>query len=147
MGGSLGAGGRDQSGFTLVELLVVMLIVGLLAAIAVPAFFGQRNKARDAEAKLHAHTAQTAIETFAIDNDNAYTGATVAELEKIEPSLRELAAGNLAVQVMGSSGKYRLSVTAPSGNVFTVRRNTDDSTSYTCTTGGSGGCPAGGVWN
>ena len=66
---------QDESGFTLVELLVVMLILGLLAAIAIPAFFNQRDKARDAEAKSAVRTAQTAIETYATDHDGKYTGA------------------------------------------------------------------------
>ena len=69
---------RDESGFTLVELLVVMLILGLLAAIAIPAFFNQRNKAKDASAKEAARTAETAIETFATDNGGSYAAATPA---------------------------------------------------------------------
>ena len=66
---------QSESGFTLVELLVVMLILGLLAAIAIPAFFNQRDKAQDADAKATAQTAQTAIETYATDNDGSTTPA------------------------------------------------------------------------
>ena len=58
----------SESGFTLVELLVVMLILGLLASIAIPAFFNQRVKAQDAEAKSTLKTAQTALETYATDH-------------------------------------------------------------------------------
>ena len=68
----------EESGFTLVELLVVMLIIGLLAAIAIPAFFNQRNKAYDANAKEQARTAETAMETYATDNGGVYTGVTTA---------------------------------------------------------------------
>ena len=66
--------GDREAGFTLVELLVVMLILGLLAAIAIPSFFNQRDKAKDASAKEMAHTAQTAMETYATDNGGIYTG-------------------------------------------------------------------------
>ena len=78
---------RGQDGFTLVELLVVMLIIGILAAIAIPSFFNQREKARDADAKSTVNTAQTAIETYETENDGSYLGASVAVLTGIEETL------------------------------------------------------------
>src|SRR5919106_5939112 len=92
----------SESGFTLVELLVVMLILGILAAIAIPSFFNQRDKARDADAKESVRTAQTAIETYAIDNNGEYTNATTAALVKIEQTLND---APKPVAVSGTGGK------------------------------------------
>ena len=71
----------DDKGFTLIELLVVILIIGILAAIAIPAFLNQRGKAYDASAKSQVKTAQTAMETYATDNNGDYSAAH-AEMTK-----------------------------------------------------------------
>jgi type IV pilus assembly protein PilA len=78
---------QDEQGFTLIELLVVILIIGILAAVAIPTFLNQRGKAYDASAKSQVRTAQTAIETYATDNNGDYTGATIPKLVAIEPTL------------------------------------------------------------
>ena len=65
---------QDEKGFTLIELLVVILIIGILAAIALPAFLGQRSRAQDTEGKSAVREAQTAMETFYTDNQT-YVGA------------------------------------------------------------------------
>ena len=136
--------GDKEAGFTLVELLVVMLILGILAAIAIPAFFNQKEKANDSQAKAYAHTAQVAMETYATDNGGTYTGADPTDLEAIEPTLTS---ADLAVPTAGAG--YDLTVTAANtGNVFHVVRNgTTGEVTFTCTTAGTGGCPTGGFWD
>ncbi len=133
--------GRDE-GFTLVELLVVMLILGLLAAIAIPSFFNQRDKARDADAKAAVRTAQTSIETYATDNGGNYTGATAAILEGIEETLVD---STLNAPVVAAD-TYTVSVTSDTGNVFSISRDAAGNTNQTCTTTGEAGCPTSGNW-
>jgi type IV pilus assembly protein PilA len=137
---------QSESGFTLVELLVVMLILGLLAAIAIPAFFNQREKAADAEAKTTAKTAQTAIETYATDNGGEYTTPTAPDtwltvLRAIEPTLPT---SGLAITVPAGEDEYLIRATSSSGNTFDIDRETTGAVTYPCATAGEGGCPSGG---
>lgn len=64
---------RRDEGFTLVELLVVMVITGVLAGIAIPTFLGQREKAARAAMVSDLHTLRLAQESRSVDNNPRYT--------------------------------------------------------------------------
>lgn len=59
-------------GFTLVELAIVILIVGILASASIPAFYRMRARAREAGVRSNAHTVQLAAEDFAAQNGGVY---------------------------------------------------------------------------
>jgi type IV pilus assembly protein PilA len=145
----------EESGFTLVELLVVMLIIGLLAAIAIPAFFNQREKTKDTSAKEMARTSETAMETFATDNGGGYAGVARGDLNNIEPSI--LIANNsndpyiaADADVSGTATTYTLKVTSQTGNEFTISRTGPGAVTFSCDDGagntGKDGCPTSGDW-
>jgi len=69
---------RRDHGFTLVELAIVIVIVGTLAAMAIPAFYQAQVRAKEAEVRQNMHTVQLAAETFAVGNEGVYPVSTVA---------------------------------------------------------------------
>ncbi len=135
--------GDSEGGFTLIELLVVMLILGILAAIALPAFFNQKDKAGDAEAKEVAHTAQVAMETCYTDL-GTYDGCdSIAVLDDIEPTLTGSTTVTFPEGVADGDG-YRIDVESDTeGQEFSVV-NAAGALTYPCTVEGEGGCPTGG---
>jgi type IV pilus assembly protein PilA len=128
---------RDESGFGLVEVLVVILIIGVLAAIALPAFLNQKTKAYDAAAKELVHSAAITAETIATDNNGEYTKVTKAELNKYEPTIQTAAGGgNAYISSTGtpSSNSYRMTATAAStGDEFTISKSSTGAMTRTCT--------------
>lgn len=138
--------GDREAGFTLIELLVVMLILGILAAIAIPAFFNQRDKGTDAQAKAAVRTAQTAIETYATEHGGAYTGAEPADLAAIEPTLLVAGDNRITVPAAGANS-YTVTSTSGTTNTFSIAR-AGGTVTFSCTVEGDGGCPPeGGDWS
>ena len=67
----------QRQGFTLIELMIVVVIIGLLATIAVPNFLRMRDNAKEAKAKGGAHTVQLVAEDYAVRHDGTYTDVAV----------------------------------------------------------------------
>ncbi len=63
---------RQQRGFTLIELMIVVVIIGILAAIAIPNFIAMQNRAKEGSTKANMHTVQLAAEDYGVQNDGVY---------------------------------------------------------------------------
>jgi type IV pilus assembly protein PilA len=137
---------NEEKGFTLIELLVVILIIGILAAIALPAFLGQRQKGQDSEAKSNARNIVSHVESC-YTQEQDYQNCTNSA-QDLQDSGIPLGTGGGQVNVTsGGADSYQVVGTSKSGNHFTITKTAGQFVKpYTCDTGAKAGCGTGGTW-
>ena len=81
---------NTQAGFTLIELMVVIVILGLLAGVIIPRFMGETDKAKVATTKMQIASLESALKMYKLDN-----GSYPSTEQGLQALVEAPAAGNL----------------------------------------------------
>lgn len=124
--------GERDKGFTLIELMVVVMIIAVLLAIAIPTFLGSQNKAKDRSAQSSLRNTVTAARTIYTDSSD-YTKATEAALKTSEPSLTFVATASgdpKTVSVASTATTLYAAAMSDSDVCFFIKDNPTTGTLY-----------------
>ena len=139
---------EDEAGITLSEVLVVIMIIGLMAGMAVPGFVCQKGRASDDSSKVVARAAAAAMETYANDNLGAYDGATPSILNSIN---KEVPTNITLTAQPNCPSNVCFEVETPanptSGVKYKLTKRPDGSLDSECSSHGNFGCPSDGNWS
>lgn len=127
---------QSEKGFTLVEVMVVVLIIGILLSIGVPTFLGARSRAQDRAAQASLRTAQNTALIIYTDNAD-FAEATIDNMSKAEPQviwLKETTAStdtnDVSIAAPSAGGEFGAASMSDSGTCFYIHVRSDGSTQY-----------------
>jgi type IV pilus assembly protein PilA len=141
---------REESGFTMPELLVVVVIIGVLAAIALAVFTTQKEKGHDADAKSNASALATAVDTCYVETGNFTACDGQGPNDDLDAHGLPIGDGRGQVNVSSSTiNTFTVTAISDEGHHFLVQQGPTSQQTHTCDAGAAGidggGC-SDGTW-
>jgi type IV pilus assembly protein PilA len=103
---------KDERGFTLIELMIVIAIIGILAAIAIPQFSAYRTRSYNSSAQSDVRNLATAQEAYYVDNSSYCSDYTAL----VGTAFGYMQSGSVSVEVVGDTTAYTITGAHSSGD-------------------------------